>query len=67
MNTYLQNLLDGKHGPIIEKHKKLATLIRKQQPTMDSPGSLIRYCSRYKKYNDWSLRDYHLSLAYSTK
>ena len=65
--NYLKDLLKGEYGDIKKKHKDLARVIKSRNPKLDNIPSLIRYCKVYKKYNNFTYRDFDKALALSTK
>ena len=64
--TYLNQLLEGKYGKILKKHRDLAEIIYHEQPDLDSIPKILEYAQNKSKYKNWTLRDFHKALAFST-
>lgn len=64
---YKRIIVKAVYGEIMDKHKKLATIINKHLPALDNIPSLIEYGRQYKKYDDWTIRDFDKAMAYSMK
>ena len=56
MNTYQKRLEAGVYGIITDKHRKLAVYLESKGITTFE--AMRDYCSQYKKYNSWTLRDF---------